>query len=166
MNQVDADLRLLTGPYTLSEPGVVTMLSVYLDGLGPGVGGQVMKALLYAAAAGVPTALKVASAEVTVADGQAAGWVDFPVVDPVTIPPGDYWPGWIGGGVHQAAQVRRAATAGKDERWLADTYSDGPADPAGAMNQIATREYSVYATYTPLSGPTLAAKLAPVASYR
>lgn len=147
VNTADADMRVLTGPFTLPNEGEVRSMWVYIDGSGAGVGNQVMKGVIYASAAGVPGALKMTSDEVTITDGQAVGWVNFPVTVPVILSPGDYWLGLHGGAVHQSAQLYRLATAGKDERWLADTYSDGPADPAGAMNQLTTREYSFYAPY-------------------
>src|SRR5665811_937005 len=60
------------------KAGVVSKITVKLDGAGPGTGPQQIKALIYSDnGAGLPNALLGTSAEVTVTDGQVVGEVDF-----------------------------------------------------------------------------------------
>src|SRR5581483_7368606 len=48
-------------------------------------------------AGGAPGSLVAVSSEVTIAAGQAAGWVDFPLPSTVTLAAGNYWLGyWYG----------------------------------------------------------------------
>ena len=132
--------------YTLSEPGSFTKMSAYLDGLGPGTGGEVLRALIYADSGGIPGALRAASATVTIADGQAARWVDFSISPAVTLQPGDYWLVLQAGAVSQAALRYGVAQTGF-EKWNLDAFSDGAANPFGTANTGDWR-WSLFATYT------------------
>ena len=60
---------------TLSEAGSLSKLWVYVNGLGEGSGNEVCVLLAYSDTAGAPDVLLATSAEITVLDGQAAGWV-------------------------------------------------------------------------------------------
>lgn len=133
----------------LGEPGLAQKVTAYIDGLGPGVGNQAVKMVIYADSAGNPGALVAISNAVTIIDGQAAGWVDFPLPAPVLLAPGTYWVGYHGGPVERTARWYFAAGSGK-LRWAADTYADGPANPFGSAG-VANEASKVYVTYDPLS---------------
>lgn len=133
--------------YPLSEEGTFTKVSAYLDGLGPGSGGQALLALIYADSAGVPDALRATSDAVTISDGQPAGWVEFPISPAVALSPGDYWLVLHAGSTSQAARRYGIAETGF-ERYNADAYSDGPSDPFGTTITGDWR-WSLFATYTP-----------------
>lgn len=87
------------------------------------------KALIYADNAGVPGALIAVSAEVV---GMSTGvLIDFLFSSPPTVTSGTaYWVGLIGS---TTSNWYRSGGGGADVV-NADTYSDGPADPAGAMS--------------------------------
>src|SRR2546425_3328807 len=119
--------------YTLSEQGSFTKISGYLDGRGPGSGGEVLRALIYADSGGTPGALRAASATVTIADGQAARWVDFSISPAVTLQPGDYWLVLQAGAVSQAA-LRDGVAQNGVEKWDPGAFSDRAADPFWTPN--------------------------------
>lgn len=61
--------------YTVASKVNAVKLSIYVDGLGSGVGDQVMRGVIYDTAGN----LVAVGDEVVVRDGQAAGWVDLPL---------------------------------------------------------------------------------------
>jgi RHS repeat-associated protein len=134
---------------TLSQQGRFTKISAYLDGNGTGSGSQTVRALIYADSSGSPGALKATSAQVTIAKGRAAGWVDFTISPAITLPSGDYWL-VLHSGTTANITRRFGDTLTGAERNNTDTYSDGAADPFGTAT-TGNWSWSTYATYTPLS---------------
>jgi len=134
--------------FTLAEACSVSKLSVYVSGDGSGVGDQVMKGIIYDddGAAGAPGTLLGTSNEVTVTDGQAAGWVDLTFASPIALTAGDYHLGLITGANTNTIKYRYDTVVGIGSN-NADTYSDGPANPFGTPTS-GDREMSIYATYT------------------
>ena len=154
----------VSGPYNLAVSGTVSKLTAYVASTGAGASN--LRGVIYADSSGEPGALVGVTSEITIADGQAAGWVDLPLGVPAAVSPGSYWIGfWIGGnmGVYSYDSV-----AGS-ERFTPDPYSSGgsPNDPFGpAGSSIGL--YSVYATYTPTvtdtTPPTITGSRTPAAN--
>ncbi len=132
--------------YTLSEQGRFSKVSAYLADNTSVTGGQSLRAAIYADAAGVPGALEAQSSVVTVPDGKAAGWVDFPISPGVTLPAGTYWIVLQAGTRNNGSRRYGDSLAGA-ERYNADAFSDGIADPFGTAG-IGGWSWSLYATYT------------------
>ena len=134
--------------FTLREPGSITQLSAYVDGLGPGTGNQVMRMLVYTDSAGVPGTKRVTSAEVTVRDGQAAGWVHFTVSPAVSLSAGTYWiVSHHGPNSNTIRRYRDTGTTGST-KYNTDSYSDGASSSFGTASN-GSAIFSFYATYTP-----------------
>lgn len=88
--EIDANSKRVVRKHTPVVAIKVAKLTVYCDGLGSGVGDQVMRSVIYTAA-GV---LVAQGSDVHVADGQPPGWVDLPFTQPVSLPPStDYFLG-------------------------------------------------------------------------
>lgn len=134
---------------TLSTQGRFTKISAYLDGNGTGSGSQNVRALIYADSSGSPGALKATSAQVTIAKGRAAGWVDFTISPAVILPAGDYWL-VLHSGTTANITRRFGDTVTGSERNNTDTYTDGAADPFGTAT-TGNWSWSTNATYTPVS---------------
>ncbi len=108
--------------FTMTEKGRVTSLTAYLDGKGGGASSQQVRYALYRDSGGVPGALLVESAEVTVNAGQAASWLSAGVA-PVDLTPGDYWIVIHTG--NNTGVVRDYGDGAANWYSNADTYSDG-----------------------------------------
>lgn len=67
-----ADTKLVTR-FQFVGPTRLPKLTVYLDGLGGGVGSQVVRGIVYDSS----DALLASGDQISVAAGQAAGWVDL-----------------------------------------------------------------------------------------
>jgi hypothetical protein len=134
--------------YALSVQGTFTKVSAYLGDNPSVTGAESFRAAIYADASGAPGALKAQSSVVSVQDGQAAGWVDFPISPGVTLPAGTYWV-VLQGGPTQAGALRygtSSSTTGA-EAWNHDAFSDGITDPFGAANS-GNWVWSLYATFS------------------
>lgn len=138
--------------FELGAAGTVSKVSCYVDGAGTGTGAQVSQVLVYSgdssAAAG---ALAAVSGEVAVADGQAAGWVDYVFTPAVDLTAGVWWLMVHTGDTTNTTRLYRDATAGLTGS-LGDTYSNGPGVPGGTQT-LSPGPCSVYATYTPAAPP-------------
>jgi len=126
---------------TLANSLTVNRICWYLSG---GSSAQVCKAAIYGDAAGTPGSLIVSSGEVTIASGQAAGWVNF-TITATNLAAGTYWIALQRGAV--SAQITAYYDAGGTSRYVADTYSDGPANPFGAGSGSVASTYSAYADF-------------------
>jgi hypothetical protein len=133
--------------YTLPVDGVATHLAVYFDGAGSGSGSQTLKGVIYADSGGVPGALKAVSSAVVVADGQAAGFVNFPIAA-TALTAGDYWLGVIASTTSQASRFYKNPRA-NGTTYNADTYADGPADPYGTGDGFSGGAITARVAYTP-----------------
>jgi hypothetical protein len=131
--------------FVLPVAGKICKLTAYVDGNGSGVGAQVAKGIIYTDAAGTPSALVRTGHEVSIADGQAAAWVDFWFADPVIVPAATYWLGLIGGANTLTLQSYYDAVVGAEE-WGTDNYFDDPSPTWGTNNANEDKEHSIYAT--------------------
>ena len=126
--------------FTLSETGSVTKISKYIGSYAYGAGNS--KCAIYTNVAGVPSVLKVQSAELTGLTLNA--WNDFTVSPAVELTAGDYW------------------ILFWSQQNPEHTYDSGPANYGIVKSQIYgawddpfsggtyyARLYSIYATYTP-----------------
>jgi hypothetical protein len=131
--------------YVLGVQGTFSKVSAYLSDNASVVGATSLRAAIYADVGGVPGALKAQSSVVSVADGQAAGWVDFPISPGVTLPAGSYWI-VLQGGAPQNGARRYGTSTGGVEAWNSDAFSDGVSDPFGTPKS-GTWTWSLYGTY-------------------
>ncbi|MDX6505131.1 MAG: hypothetical protein QOE29_2256, partial [Gaiellaceae bacterium] len=140
--------------------GSVTKLTGYVSGLGPNVGLQSVRAVLYADAGGSPGALLAVSNAVTVVSGQQWGWVDFVLPAPVVVSAGTIWMGYIASANNDLTQLRYDSVTA-DLRYNANAggFAAGPTNPFGTAVQSSIH-YSLYATVTtapPPNNPPVAA---------
>jgi hypothetical protein len=135
-------------------PGVTGRLAriwMYLDGNGTGVGNAPIRGIVYADSAALPAAQMGFGSDITIADGQAFGWVELPMI----LQPYIYQPTqqiWIGGHPGPGAtsgntiQAKRAAGGtARSQNANDDTFSDGSADPFGTTQVPSQALYSIYA---------------------
>ena len=131
----------VSGPYTLSSSAPLAALTGYLRG---GSSTQPIRALIYTDSGGQPDTLVAVSQQVTVAAGQAAGWVDFPLSGSPTLPAGSYWIGyWFGG---SGIQVYYDDVGGSG-RYASATYSaNGTRRRSFGNSSSSSLAFSLYAT--------------------
>jgi hypothetical protein len=136
--------------HVLSESGTITKLSAYLDGQGSGVGNQRVRMAIYADSGGVPGALLLVTGEVTTVDGQAPGWVDFPVAGGgVSLPGGSYWiAAHQGTGAANTTRYYYQTLTNGILKYNYDSYAGGISNPFGTAKN-ASFLYSFNATYIP-----------------
>lgn len=116
--------------------GYIVKLTLWLDGLGSGVGDQVHKAVVY----GSGGELRGEGVETTVKDGQAAWWTDFLFSTPVAVTAGEEIDfGLLSGPAANTTRVWELAADGAGGRWNANTYTAGAVDPFGASTPLAGR---------------------------
>ena len=139
--------------FSAPQAGTVTKLTGYVSGLGATSGSQPVQAVIYADSGGAPGALLGVSNQVTVAAGQAWGWVDFSFSSPVSIQAGSLWMGYIAGSTNDLTQLRYDSSP-NEVHYNTNTggYGAGPTNPFGNAS-LANMHYSIYATYTPGSSP-------------
>ena len=131
----------VSGPYTLSSTAPLTALTGYLRG---GSSTQPIRTLIYTDSGGQPDTLVAASQQVTIAAGQAAGWVDFPLTSSPTLRSGKYWLGyWFGG---SGVEVYYDDVSGSG-RYVPVFYSATGAPPISFGNGSGSSlAFSLYAT--------------------
>ena len=123
-----------SGPYGFAGGGSVSKLSAYLAG---GSSSTSLRGVIYANSGGSPGALVGVTSQVTIAAGQAAGWVDLPFASPVGLGAGSYWLGyWIGG----ANIIFFYDAVAGSEAYAPDGYSaagtpNNPYGPAGSIER-------------------------------
>jgi hypothetical protein len=136
--------------YNLPVAASVTKLTVYCRGEAGGP--QVRKGVIYADAAGQPDVLKGTTAEVSIGQNQAAGWVDMTFASPINLAAGDYWIGAAYGATGSGSSTAYDNGSSGDYKYNVDWYGDSPADPFGTpSNDVPLM--SIYATYTTAGGP-------------
>ena len=135
--------------YVLAGAGTFTKLSAYLADNPAVSGGESFRAAIYADVSGAPGALVAQSSVVTVADGQPAGWVDFPISPAVSLPAGSYWLVMQGGPSSHGAIRYGDITSRGAEAWNADAFAAGLSNPFGTATS-GTWSWSLYATYAPV----------------
>ena len=133
----------VSGRYTLASSASVSKLTAYLQGGGSATG---MRAVVYAdTGSNRPGAFVAVSQPVTIAAGQPAGWVDFPVSGAPALPAGQYWLGLWSAGTSARGFYENVSGGGS---YAPATYSSGANPPAswpggGSGDNLA---YSLYAT--------------------
>jgi hypothetical protein len=144
-NPLDADAKVVN---LMSSPtaGTVVKVQGYLDGLGSASGSQKIKVVAYALSGGVPGALLGASNEVTIQHGQAAGWVTFTFPSSVSVPAGE-----VAFGYHRGGPTNRLIRAWADaatgtRKSNADSYSNGPSNPFGAVTNTTNAALAIKVT--------------------
>jgi Hypothetical glycosyl hydrolase family 15 len=135
--------------FALATQGVLSSLSAYVDGDGGASGTQSLRMEVYQDADGLPGDKVAESNDVSIAAGQAAGWVTFSVPN-VTLSAGNYWIVLESG---DGAGVARDYGNGSGTDWYgnADMFAYPAANPFGA-GSTGTGTLSVYASYYPGSG--------------
>ncbi len=135
----------VSGRYTQDSAQPVSLLSAYLQGGGSVTG---MRAVIYADSGNRPGAFVAVSQPVTIAAGQSAGWVDFPLSGSPTLPAGEYWLGLWASNTSALGFYDGVSGSGV---YAPAGYSVGgnpPANwPGGGGND--TLSYSLYATVGP-----------------
>jgi len=96
-------------------------------------GSAKVKGVIYADSNGAPGALLATSNEVS---GVTAGWTTLGFASNVTLAAGDYWIGVIA----DTTMLTDGWGSTGENRYNADTYSDGPADPFGTPTSSTTRK--------------------------
>jgi hypothetical protein len=126
---------------TLSRASRVVKLSAYLDGLGAGSGNQVARAFVYDSGG---TALLAVSEEVTITDGQPAGWVDFPLTEAVELVPASYRIG-----LHFGPNTTVARQYRSPVRWTGTAHgSTSVNDATGKTNVVKNPSFETNLTNT------------------
>jgi hypothetical protein len=131
--------------YSLSTPGTVSHLSIYLSPTGAS-GRQLLRGVLYADAGGSPGALIATSSQLTFSRNQGAGWYALGFHNPPRLTAGKYWIGVIAGRTSNIAGFRYEEVAGSGYM-NANSYGEGPTNPFGA-GRGDSLQISLYATYT------------------
>jgi hypothetical protein len=141
--------------FPLLENGYVSKLTAYLDGAG-NTGAQVVEGLIFSDNANRAQTLKGKGTEVSIAQNAAAAWVDLPFASDIYLTAGTYWLGFQYGVVNNNIRLYREATGGYDD--YESTYAyDSPPNPWVQTATVATKLASIYATYSTVARPTLAA---------
>ena len=137
----------VSGAYVLGQAGSVSTLTGYLKG---GSAAVAVRAVIYAdSGSNRPGVFVAVSKPVSIAAGQQAGWVSFPLAGVAGLPAGKYWLGyWVassglvgyydsvsGGGAYAPAGY--SATGNPPASWPA----------GGSMDTV---QYSLYATLASL----------------
>lgn len=149
-DNIGADNKIVYS-VTATENGLLTSLTGYLSGLGPGAGNQVIKAVVYAASGFNPGALLAVSNEITIVDNSAYAWYQFDLPAAVPISAGaTYWIGYIAGATTTSAQKK--VNVGGFLAYNANTggYAAGPTNPFGSPSTTSIGELTLYGTYTPV----------------
>lgn len=154
------NIVIVIGPFTLSEAGDVTKISIYGYGYNAAIN---VKAVIYD---GSPTNRKGISAETSV-PSNIADWYDFTFSPAISLSAGDYYLGWNNEG--PAGFVVYHDTVSGVLNFKISTYPVFP-DPFGTPDGNLDDECSIYATYTvagwtgKVSGVTNPAKVMGVAA--
>ena len=133
--------------YLLSQSGMVTKLSMYLEPTS-NTGTQLIEGVIYADSGGTPGALIAVSNQLSFPNTGAAGWYGLTFPTPPSLAAGNYWIGVLTGGTLHAAQFRYTSVTNSRD-YNTNAYSSGPSNPFGAVQVIDSEQMSLYATYTP-----------------
>lgn len=135
----DRSRRIESGstPYSLSQAGSVSKLSVYL-GPGAASGTADIEGVIYADSGGSPGALIATSSQLVFPSTGAAGWYSLPFASSPSLAAGRYWIGGLTGGTTHAAGYRYA-TVTASRRYNTNTYASGPSSPFGSATPTASK---------------------------
>lgn len=145
--------------HTFTYRGKITKLRAYLDNPAGGAGAQPLRAVVYpASSGGVPVAGSAplgTSTEVTISEGQAAGWVEFTFPTPILVEAGDKLLIGLWGG-DQSTGARGwmiAANPAPNVNYYFNNGSYHQTNPPGAWvgaTNSPNVSFSVYAVVDPL----------------
>jgi hypothetical protein len=131
--------------FTVSEPGRLSALTAYLDGLGATTAGQDIRLAVYRDANGTPGARISESLGGSFAAGMRARWITF-ATRPALIDPGRYWIVFHTGPT--SGVLRNFADGSGNWYGNADLYADGASATFGAGN-TGNGTISAFASYEP-----------------
>jgi hypothetical protein len=140
---------MVVSKFTLASAAQVTKLRIYMDGNGSATGAsQNFKGLIYDddGGGGEPGTLLGTSQEITIPDGQSAGWVDFPFASPVALASGDYWLGWYADVPSNLCRYGTDSPATNNRRYKNLLYASGPGNPYGTPDGADNLQIDVFAT--------------------
>jgi hypothetical protein len=109
---------------------------VGVHGQGAAIGTQNIRGNIYADSSNYPGALKESGAAVSVAKGAAAAWKGMAMTGNVYVDGGAAHWALLHSGTTEAATYHRDASGGARVYGIADTYSDGAADPCPAGGTV------------------------------
>jgi hypothetical protein len=135
--------------YTLSENGTVTSITVYVDPTDT----KKLRACIYDddGSSSLPNTLMGYSDERTFGAGDGLAHYTFTFSTPCALTAGDWWL-MLHANAGSQPYYYLVGVSGKPRAWFNDTYSDGPLATATGAGQSATRNFCIYATYTPATG--------------
>lgn len=128
---------------TLSEPGTVTTIWMYLDSSRVGPGARARGLIFDSLDTGEPGALVAHSPDLSFSPAPA-GWVAFVLDPPVRLAPGDYW---LGDAASDTGVYYYFDFAPAGVRYGADPFDSGPG-PVFNETGPDNRAMSVYAEYS------------------
>jgi hypothetical protein len=137
--------------YTLSEAGTATKMTIYMDGLGAGVGNQVFKAAIALDNAGNPQAALRITDEVTIIDNSAMSARDFTFTTPIDLAAGNYWFLLMGESTTNSARMGMLADL-QDGAKEESSYEDYFATPSAFTWDYADQYFHMCATVTYTAG--------------
>jgi hypothetical protein len=132
---IPANLKVAT-KYTVASGLTISGIQAYMDGLGSGSGvSNVLLGIYNDYGTGITPDDLLAYVSLTVADGAAAGWYGN-TLTPVAIPAGIMYFAFLS----DNPRCRLYSDTGTfgDEKYIADTFSDGFADPFGGYSNDAS----------------------------
>jgi hypothetical protein len=136
--------RKRVNSYTMSNPGLVSKLSIYLQPSGT-EGEQKLKGLIYSDSGGKPNALLGVSSERVYKTSEPGGWYGLTFPSPLSLAAGKYWIGIITGKAAGVAGYRFETVFGSREA-NENLYTE-PTKLFGTGTPEFER-MSLYATYT------------------
>jgi hypothetical protein len=131
--------------FYLGEKGLLFNMGAYLDGNGASSGSQSLRMVLYRDSSGRPGARVAQSNTMSVAADSSRRWVYFPS-PAAQLDPGYYWIMIHSGSTSAVARIR--ATVDANVRSNTDAFSDGAANPSGAVGALGTTTLSLFVNYT------------------
>ena len=131
-------------PFTLYFPATVRKVHAFIDGGGSATGSQLVRAVVYRHAQGLPASYVAKSFAFTVPAGMSPRWVELYLAPPVQLQPGVYWLGLHSGATNGVARFAWDSKPGS-RRFNIDLESDGPADPFGPA-PVDDQQMAIFAT--------------------
>lgn len=141
------------GKFTLPENGDLSKITAYLAN--PNASAQVIRGIVYAAdgADGAPSTYKGMTAEVSVADGTAAGWKDLAFASLLSLVAGDYYLGVFAGNESSQVRLYYATVTGNRYHWRTSDVYPTPPSPWTGGSVLTNVLFSINATYISGANP-------------